>query len=93
MPLLKLPSAQAAYDQALGLLQNGKNADALAVIDAAIAAGARDPSLYNLKGLADSELGRDEEAEESFRDRDPSLAEVGDGLHQSGCAAFEARPL
>ena len=30
-------------------------------------AGAQDPSLYNLKGLAASELGRDQEAEESFR--------------------------
>jgi tetratricopeptide (TPR) repeat protein len=60
-------NAQAAYDQAVELLQNGKSADALAVIDAAIDAGARDPSLYNLKGLAASELGRNEEAEKSFR--------------------------
>jgi tetratricopeptide (TPR) repeat protein len=60
-------SVQAAYEQALGLLQNGKNDEALAVIDSAIAAGAADPSLYNLKGLANSELGHDEEAEKSFR--------------------------
>jgi tetratricopeptide (TPR) repeat protein len=60
-------SVQAAYEQALGLLQNGKNDQALAVIDGAIAAGRSDPSLYNLKGLANSELGRDEEAERSFR--------------------------
>ena len=60
-------SAQAAYEQALGLLQNGKNDEALAVIDGAIAAGARDPSLYNLKGLAESGLGHNEEAEKSFR--------------------------
>jgi tetratricopeptide (TPR) repeat protein len=60
-------AAQAAYAQALDLLRNGKNADALAVINAAIDAGARDPSLYNVKGLAASELGRDQEAEESFR--------------------------
>lgn len=60
-------NAQATYDQAIGLLQNGKTADALALIDTAIAAGARDPSLYNLKGLAASELGRDAEAEASFR--------------------------
>jgi tetratricopeptide (TPR) repeat protein len=60
-------AAQAAYAQALDLLRNGKNADALAVVDAAIDAGARDPSLYNLKGLAASELGRNQEAEESFR--------------------------
>jgi tetratricopeptide (TPR) repeat protein len=60
-------SAQATYEQAIGLLQNGKNDEALAVIDGAIAAGARDPSLYNLQGLANSELGHDEEAEKSFR--------------------------
>jgi len=60
-------SMQAAYEQAMGLLQQGRSADALVVIDAAIGAGARDPSLYNLKGLAASELGRDAEAEESFR--------------------------
>jgi tetratricopeptide (TPR) repeat protein len=70
MPAFAAPQAvraQAAYEQALGLLQNGKSDEALAVIDAAIAAGARDSSLYNLKGLAESELGRDEEAENSFR--------------------------
>ena len=60
--------AQAAFQEALGLLQHGKNDEALAVIDGAIAAGARDPSLYNLKGLANSELGHDEEAEKSFRE-------------------------
>jgi tetratricopeptide (TPR) repeat protein len=60
-------SAQAAYEQALGLLQKGKNDEALAVIDSAIAAGASDPSLYNLEGLANSELGHDAEAEQSFR--------------------------
>jgi tetratricopeptide (TPR) repeat protein len=59
--------AQTAYEQALGLLQNGKNDEALAVIDGAIAAGVSDPSLYNLKGLANSELGHDDEAEQSFR--------------------------
>jgi tetratricopeptide (TPR) repeat protein len=59
--------AQAAFEQALGLLQNGKNNEALAVIDSAIAAGVSDPSLYNLRGLANSELGRDEAAEQSFR--------------------------
>lgn len=60
-------AVQAAYEQAMGLLQEGKAADALAVIDAAVRGGARDASLYNLKGLAASELGRDAEAEESFR--------------------------
>jgi len=60
-------SSQAAYEQALRLLQTGKNDQALAVLDGAIAAGASDPALYNLKGLANSELGHDEEAEKSFR--------------------------
>jgi tetratricopeptide (TPR) repeat protein len=60
-------AVQAAYEQALGLLQQGKSADALSLIDAAVREGARDASLYNLRGLAASELGRDAEAEESFR--------------------------
>lgn len=59
--------AQTAYAQAVELLQNGKSAEALTLIDAAIASGARDASLYNLKGLAASELGHDADAEESFR--------------------------
>jgi tetratricopeptide (TPR) repeat protein len=63
----QIASAQAAYEKALGLLQSGKNDDALVVIDSAIAGGARDSSLYNLKGLAESELGHDLEAEKSFR--------------------------
>jgi tetratricopeptide (TPR) repeat protein len=70
VPAFALPqiaSAQAAYEKALGLLQSGKNDDALVVIDGAIAGGARDSSLYNLKGLAESELGHDKEAEKSFR--------------------------
>ena len=70
VPLLASPqavSASGAYEQALELLRDKKNDDALAVIDAAIAAGAGDPALYNLKGLANSELGHDEEAEKSFR--------------------------
>ncbi len=58
---------QAAYRQAVELLQSGKFSDALDLIDAAIAAGARDPALYNLRGLAASELGDDREAEESFQ--------------------------
>jgi len=66
-PNVQATNVQATYDQAIGLLQSGKSADALALIDTAIAAGARDPSLYNLKGLAASELGRDSEAQESFR--------------------------
>lgn len=59
---------QAVYEQALALLQNGKNAEALAVLDAAIAAGPPDASLYNLKGLAAGGLGRYQEAEQSFRE-------------------------
>jgi tetratricopeptide (TPR) repeat protein len=58
---------QAAYEQAVELLRNGKNAEALALVEAVIDAGAREPSLYNLKGLAASALGRNQEAEESFR--------------------------
>jgi tetratricopeptide (TPR) repeat protein len=58
---------QETYAKAIDLLQAGKTADALAIIDAAIKAGVHDPSLYNLKGLAASELGRDSEAQESFR--------------------------
>ena len=49
------------------MLQAGNSAEALAVIDAALGAGPQDPALYNLKGLAASELGRDQEAEQSFR--------------------------
>jgi tetratricopeptide (TPR) repeat protein len=69
-PVFALPQAaraQTAYEQALGFLQNGRGDEALTVIDDAIAAGGADASLYNLKGLADSELGHDGEAEESFR--------------------------
>jgi tetratricopeptide (TPR) repeat protein len=58
---------QATYEQAIRLLQAGKSSEALALIDAAIKAGARDASLYNLKGLAASDLGRDAEAQEDFR--------------------------
>lgn len=59
--------AQAAYQQAVELLQSGKNAESLELINTAIAAGARDPALYNVRGLAASGLGHDHEAEESFR--------------------------
>lgn len=58
---------QVTYQQAVELLQAGKHAEALDLINAAIAAGERDPSLYNVRGLAASELGRNQEAEESFR--------------------------
>ena len=59
--------SQAQFNQALELLQAGKSAEALNVIDRAIEAGAHDPSFYNLKGLAAGELGRNNEAAESFR--------------------------
>lgn len=59
--------SQVAFQEALGLLQTGKAADALAVIDRAISGGAQDPALYNLQGLAAGELGDDKKAEESFR--------------------------
>jgi tetratricopeptide (TPR) repeat protein len=98
--------AEAAFEQALGLLQTGKNVEALAVIDRAISAGASDPSLYNLKGLANSELGRDKEAENSFREviRLAPKSAMGytnlgvllskDGHHEDAVAAFrEAQTL
>jgi tetratricopeptide (TPR) repeat protein len=98
--------AEAAFDQALGLLQTGKNVEALAVIDGAISAGASDPSLYNLKGLANSELGRDKEAENSFREviRLAPKSAMGytnlgvllskNGHHEDAAAAFrEAQTL
>jgi tetratricopeptide (TPR) repeat protein len=69
-PTLALPQstgAQTAYERALGLLQTSRNDEALTVIDNAIAAGKADASLYNLKGLVESELGHDGEAEKSFR--------------------------
>jgi tetratricopeptide (TPR) repeat protein len=59
--------ARTAYEQALKLLQGGRNDEALKVIDDAIAAGQGNSSLYNLKGLVESELGHDGEAEKSFR--------------------------
>ena len=49
-------NVQETYAKAIDLLQAGKTADALTIIDAAIKAGANDPSLYNLKGKAASEL-------------------------------------
>ena len=61
------PDAQTVFNQALSLLQSGKNAEAIAVLDEAIRGGANDASLYNLKGLAAGGIGRYLEAEESFR--------------------------
>jgi len=66
-PQKQSADVQETYAHAIDLFQKGKNAEALALIDAAIKAGARDSSLYNLQGLAASELGRDAEAQESFK--------------------------
>lgn len=60
-------SVTVAYDHALELLQAGKASEALAEINASLAQQASSPGLYNLRGLADSRLGRYQEAEESFR--------------------------
>lgn len=59
--------AQAVFNQALRLFQSGRDVEALAVLDSAIGTGIQDPALYNLKGLVAGELGRNPEAEESFR--------------------------
>jgi len=56
-----------AYDHALQLLQSGRAVEALSAIDGALKEQPADPALYNLRGLAASELGRYEEAEASFR--------------------------
>jgi len=59
---------QQTYNEAVELLQQGKAADAIALVEAAVKAGVHDPSLYNLQGLAASELGRDEEAQQCFHE-------------------------
>jgi tetratricopeptide (TPR) repeat protein len=56
-----------AYVKAFSLLQGGKAAEALAVIDAALVEFPNNPGLYNLRGLAAGQLGRAKEAEASFR--------------------------
>jgi tetratricopeptide (TPR) repeat protein len=66
-PQKQSADVQETYAHAIDLFQNGKNAEALVLIHAAIKAGARDSSLYNLQGLVASELGRDAEAQESFK--------------------------
>jgi len=60
--------AQQTYNEAVELLQQGKAADAIALVEAAGKAGVHDPSLYNLQGLAASELGRDDEAQQCFQE-------------------------
>lgn len=59
--------AQAVFNQAVQLFQAGKGQEALAILDSAIDSGAQDIALYNLKGLIAGELGRNAEAEKSFR--------------------------
>ena len=58
---------RAVFNQAVQLFQTGKGAEALAILDSAIDSGIQDPALYNLKGLIAGELGRNAEAEKSFR--------------------------
>lgn len=61
-------TVQQTYAEAVELLQAGKAADAIALVEAAVKAGFHEPSLYNLQGLAASELGRDEEAQQCFQE-------------------------
>jgi tetratricopeptide (TPR) repeat protein len=56
-----------AYDSAFRLLQSGKTAEALTAIDGALKQDPANPALYNLRGLAASELGQYDQAEASFR--------------------------
>jgi len=58
---------RAVFNQAVQLFQTGKGGEALAILDSAIDSGIQDPALYNLKGLIAGELGRNAEAEKSFR--------------------------
>ena len=57
----------AAYGKAFSLLQSGQLADALAEIDEALLKAPRSAALHNLRGLVAARLGRNEEAEASFR--------------------------
>lgn len=59
--------AASPYGKALRLLEAGKTAEALAEIDTGLAKDRRDPMLHNLRGLAAGQLGREREAEASFR--------------------------
>jgi tetratricopeptide (TPR) repeat protein len=59
---------QQTYNEAVELLQQGRAAEAIALVEAAVKAGVHDPSLYNLQGLAASELGRNEEARQCFQE-------------------------
>ena len=65
--LTQANDARAVFNQAVQLFQTGKGAEALAILDSAIDSGIQDPALYNVKGLIAGELGRNAEAEKSFR--------------------------
>ncbi len=60
-------NSSSAYSRAFKLLESGKAAEALSEIDAALAKDASDLGLYNLRGLAAGQLGKESEAEASFR--------------------------
>ncbi len=67
LPPSSSPTTPSAYEKAVRLLETGKAAEALAEIDAALREHPRDPRLHNLRGLAEGRLGREKEAESSFR--------------------------
>ena len=57
----------AEYRVAFRLLESGKTQEALKAIDAALARNPRDPSLYNLRGLASARMGKLQDSAASFR--------------------------
>jgi len=94
-PVHSVPSPQeSAYEKAFELLKKGKASEALVEINSALAKDPSNTSLYNLRGLAEGQLGRKKEAEISFRQvtrlaPDASLGYVNLGvlLSQSGRVA------
>ncbi len=63
----KAKLSQEVYDKAFKLLQEGKAMEALTTLDLALSQFPVNPILHNLRGLVVSQLGRDKEAEASFR--------------------------
>ena len=66
----------AVRDQAIDLIRSGKTAQAIAILEDAVARAPADPRTRNLLGIALSRAGRHEEAIEQFRQalsRDPRL--------------------
>ena len=59
--------SSAEYDTAFRLLESGKTQEALRAIEAALMRNPRNPSLHNLRGLAEARLGKVLDAEASFR--------------------------